>query len=89
MDSAEFAEWVAEYSIESWGEVRNDVMIAQLCLMTYMIHAKKGAKRLKIADFMPYAAGKTETLTAKTPQQMEALLKKFAETYGQHRNPNR
>lgn len=80
---------MAEYSIEPWGEIRNDMMIAQLCYMLYSIVARKRSKKVKVTDFMPFFGQPASKRVARTPQQMETLLRQFAETYGQHSKPKR
>jgi hypothetical protein len=53
IDSREFAEWIAEYSLEPWGEVRTDLMIAQLCAIMVNAWRGKQTKAVKAIDFMP------------------------------------
>lgn len=50
MDSQQFAEYLAEYSIEPWGEARADLRSGILGAVIAACHGKKNAKP---ADYMP------------------------------------
>lgn len=54
MDSREFSEWMAYYSIEPWGEDRADLRTGILASLTANINRKKNAKPYSPVDFMPY-----------------------------------
>ena len=55
LDSREFAEWMAFYRMDPWGEERADVRMAQLCAMYANVNKGKRGKQYKIEDFMLFA----------------------------------
>ena len=52
IDSAEFAEWMALYSIDPFGEFRADIRIARLCCIVANALRGKSNKRFEIKDFV-------------------------------------
>ena len=51
INAAEFAEWVAYYSLDPFGEERADLRIAQLDAIIATVNAPKG-RRFRPKDFM-------------------------------------
>ena len=80
IDSREFAEWIAEYSIEPWGEVRTDLMLAQLCAIMVNAWRGKGVKAAKTIDFMPrFDKPQADKLT--TSAQMAVFFQTMVQMY--------
>jgi hypothetical protein len=53
MTEAEFRQWMAYYEIEPFGEERQDLRFANLCLLVARLWGdKKKTKGLKVSDFM-------------------------------------
>ena len=69
IDSREFAEWVAEYRIEPWGELRSDLRAGIIASAALAPWSKKGREPRPI-DLMPKFGGE-----AKRPRQSEAEMK--------------
>ena len=80
IDSREFAEWIAEYSIEPWGEVRTDLMLAQLCAIMVNAWRGKQAKAMKAIDFMP-RFDKPQPHKLTTPAEMAVFFQTMAQMY--------
>lgn len=87
MSSAEFAEWMAYYAIEPFGEERADLRQA---LTTSAIHNSvqaqtKHPKWTKPEDFMPFRETpqpKTPEIVPVEPASPETLLAKFTALTG-------
>ena len=74
-DSREFAEWIAFWSIEPWGEQLADLRCGIIGSLIANIHAKEG-KKFTVEDFMPvYGESKAEP---QSPEQMQAIFKALA-----------
>lgn len=69
IDSREFAEWVAEYRIEPWGEIRSDLRMGIIASATLAPWSKKGQEPRPI-DLMPKFDKQ-----ATRPRQSEAEMK--------------
>mgnify|MGYP003335481330 CR=1 FL=1 len=65
MDSAEFAEWQAMYSIEPWGDRRGDIQAALVSQQVHNSVPRKGPPA-KLNDFMI----EFEVKPQPTPQQL-------------------
>ena len=52
VDSAEFAEWLALYQIEPWGDDWRQA--GAQCAATVNVHRKRGGRRSDPDDFIPY-----------------------------------
>jgi len=52
VSSDEFALWIADYSIEPWGEIRSDLQMGILATVMASCFAAKGTTYTP-ADFMP------------------------------------
>ncbi|KKL07299.1 hypothetical protein LCGC14_2587410 [marine sediment metagenome] len=70
VDSREYAEWVAEYRIEPWGEIRSDLRAGIIASATLAPYCKKGQEPKPI-DFMP----KFDKQARTRPRQSEAEMK--------------
>lgn len=69
MSAREFAEWIAYYQLDPFGEERADLRVATLTALTANIYKKKGKPDFKPQDFMPFLP-KEE----KTPEEMLAFV---------------
>lgn len=76
MSSYEFSEWMAYYKIDPFGEDRADFRNAIMCVLFGNAHKKKGARRFRIADFMP----KWEKVV-QTAKDMQKTLFAFAKAH--------
>lgn len=70
MDSREFAEWIAYYGINPWGEERADARAGAVCATTANAWRGKGPA-LTPADFFPESLGKPK------PQQQSVEEMQF------------
>lgn len=52
-DAVEFAEWMAEYRLEPFGDERGDINAAMICTLVANAMKGKGGKTYKLSDFMP------------------------------------
>lgn len=50
----QFAEWMAYYQIEPFGQDHTDYLIAQLTALTRNINRQQGTEASKPQDFLPY-----------------------------------
>lgn len=66
-DAVEFAEWLAEYRIEPFGDERGDINAAMICTLVANAMKGKGGKTYKLADFIP------EFGKAKKEQSLESM----------------
>lgn len=53
MTSRELSEWMAYYSIEPFGERREDMRAAQICAILANIHRGEDTPPFSVDDFMP------------------------------------
>ena len=72
MDSAEFAEWQAMYSIEPWGDRRGDIQAALVSQQVHNSVPRKGPPA-KLADFLL----KFEVEPKDTPEQLAQKINAF------------
>jgi len=75
MDGAEFAEWMAYYQLEPFGEERADWRGAMVPYLLSCMFAKKG-KKPKFQDFL--LSTTSERKPSQTIEQMQASLKALA-----------
>ena len=79
LSSRQFAEWIAYYNVEPWGEERADVRSGVVASTVANIHRKKNTKPFKPIDFMPYLSEEREEMEQKEKQnQLLAMLKGLA-----------
>ena len=71
IDSAEFSEWLAFYSIDPFGEERADLRAGINSAVIANIHRGAGVKAFSATDFMPQFDRKE---TTQTPEQMMAVM---------------
>ena len=76
-NAQEFAEWVAEYSIDPWGEERADLRSAIVAMVIANANRGKGQPAYKVEQFMPKYDRQHKQ---QTPEQMKALLTVMANT---------
>jgi len=69
IDSREFAEWVAEFRLEPWGEIRSDLRAGIVASAALAPWCKKGHEPRPI-DMMPKFGG-----VKSKPRQTEAEMK--------------
>ncbi|MDR5776567.1 MULTISPECIES: hypothetical protein [unclassified Caballeronia] len=55
VSSAEFADWVALFEHEPWGEHIEDLRVGTLMSLLYNMHRGKDAPALRAADFTPWS----------------------------------
>ena len=55
MDSRELAEWAAYYSVEPFGEERDDLRAGIVASVIANVNRGKSSKAYSPQDFMPYA----------------------------------
>lgn len=72
IDSHEFAEWQAYYSLEPFGGERLDIVMAQICAIVANVASSRG-KRFKIEDFMLFTGNK-DAGKITDPEKMKAYL---------------
>ncbi len=53
MSAREFAEWMAYYQLEPFGEERADLRAAIVAKTIADVNTPKGARRAKLTEFMP------------------------------------
>lgn len=75
--SAEFAEWMAYYNVEPFGEERADLRQAITTSVLANAHRGKGKAPYKTTDFMPKFKGKVK----QTVKEMSAIFKNFAQAH--------
>jgi len=74
IDSYEFSEWCAYFSLEPFGEERGDIRIAQLCALVANAVGVKGRKS-KPEDFMPFSEKRGEPGVMDIEAMQGAILK--------------
>lgn len=72
IDSAEFAEWIAYYQVEPFGEERADLRAGIGAAVVANVNRGAGAKAFSAVDFMPQFGGKRSD--EQTPEQMMAVM---------------
>ena len=77
VSAREFAEYLALWHMEPWGEARIDTAAA---LVACTIANHLAPRRRRLADFLP-AWLKPERPRARTPQALEALAAQFLAAY--------
>lgn len=80
IDSREFAEWVAEYRIEPWGEIRSDLRAGIVASAALAPYCKRGQEPRPI-DLMP-KFGKQATRPKQSEAEMKAIWKRAAAGFG-------
>lgn len=77
---------MAEYSIEPWGDLRNDMMIAQLCYMVYLAIAGKKGHKVDIIDFMPFLdlPKDKKKRNKQSPEIQQAIAMQLVAAHGKH-----
>ena len=78
-DAREFAEWMAFYRLEPWGEQRGDLRIGILAAVVANMFRKKGRRALQPVDFMPKFEKKWLPMTT---GEMYDKFKGIATRYG-------
>lgn len=75
MSAKEYNEWVADYYIEPWGDVRNDLQVATIVQSNLVPHSKKAIK-LKdcMLDFEPKKK--------QNPKDIFAMFKRYTMAMG-------
>lgn len=68
MSSREFAEWMAFYKMEPFGEERADLRAAIVACTIANVNRAKGKRAFKVDDFMP----RFEERRKKTPAELRA-----------------
>ena len=76
-DAQEYAEWMAEYSIEPFGDERADLNAASICTLVANIVKEKNKKPFTVADFLPEFGGQRRK-RGQTPDQMAAVMRTMA-----------
>ena len=77
-DSREFAEWLAYYELEPWGEERADLRAGIVASTIANVHRGKG-KAFQPGDFMP-DFDKTPK-KAQTAAEMAAVMTRFTKLH--------
>lgn len=77
IDSREFAEWVAEYRIEPWGEIRSDLRAGIIASSVLAPYCKKGQGPRPI-DLMPNFGDKRTTRPRQSEAEMRAVMVRAA-----------
>ena len=75
MSSLEFAEWIAFYSLEPFGDARADLRSAIVAKTIADVHIDKESNRPKLQDFIPRFEGTT-------PEEQLALAQRLNEALG-------
>lgn len=73
IDSSEFAEWMAFYRIEPWGEERADYRSAMIAQVMANIFRGKNSRPHKVEDFLLFREPKQQTWQ----QQKDVLMRGF------------
>lgn len=80
MSSREFAEYLALWRLEPWGDARGDI---QAAMIATTIANHLGRKRRRLADFLPdWLKGRGRN-RATTPEAMIALARQFATAHNE------
>lgn len=80
ISSADFAELLAYYRIDPWGEQRDDLRTALLCSVIANALASGKGRRFKLADFL--LDFEAELKKPQTAKQMEAIFRAFTVARG-------
>ncbi len=76
----EFAEWLAYYRMDPFGEDRADIRSGvAACGLATMWADKEGARRLKPSQFMPVFDEQDMDDGRQSPEEMERVLTKFTQ----------
>jgi hypothetical protein len=67
IDSVEFADWMAFYNIEPFGERIADIRMGMLAATTANIHRDPKTKAFEPADFMPWVERKAKEVLFDDP----------------------
>lgn len=65
VSSAEYADWVALFEHEPWGEHIEDLRVGTLMSLLYNMNRGKDAPALRAADFTPWSGYSRESLRAR------------------------
>lgn len=80
MSSREFAEWMAYFRLEPFGEARADWRAAMLAALIANVNRDpKRGKPFRIADFMPEFNAESQREPSKTSAEMLAIFKSLTE----------
>lgn len=74
MSSYEFSQWMADYSLEPWGEVRADMRAAVIAVTLANIWRPKDRAAFELADFMLEFDTKPAPDPAEVYQKLKAAL---------------
>lgn len=74
IDADEFAEWMAYYDIDPFGEERADLRSAINTATMVNLWSTKGARSVKPIEFMPFAA---RTKKRQSPEEMAYQMRQF------------
>jgi len=77
MPARELIRYMAMYEISPWGEERADIRAGCVAATQYNLTRGRGAKAMKISDFLPDFAPKKR----QTPQEMANLLNMYADAH--------
>ena len=81
IDAAEFAEWMAYYSLEPWGQERGDLRAGIVASVIANTQRGKG-KAFTPQDFMPQFEAPKRKKKKQTPQEMQSILRLFTVASG-------
>jgi len=80
IDVDEFRNWLAYERIEPFGPRRQELMLAQLCSLTFNINRGKGVPASKVEDWMP----EFRAVRKQSQQEIKHRLDLFFSVYEQH-----
>lgn len=80
IDAAEFAEWMAYYTMEPWGEDRSDLRAGIIASTIANTQRGKRTKAFKPSDFMPNFDRPRKC--KQSPEEMRALFRLITNASG-------
>ncbi len=84
INSPEFAEWIAFYGLEPFGDERADLRMGIQTSNLLRPSMKKGAKAIPPSAFMLTNMGKPKGIT--DPKVIEAIMMAYCRAYGEVRD---
>ncbi|GAB5100497.1 phage tail assembly protein T [Caballeronia sp. HLA56] len=77
VSSAEYADWVALFEHEPWGEHIEDLRVGTLMSLLYNMNRGKDAPALNAADFTPWSGWSRESLKPRIRSAQEIAASTF------------
>ncbi|WP_250467631.1 DUF4035 domain-containing protein [Caballeronia sp. GAFFF2] len=74
IDSVEFADWMAFYNIEPFGERIADIRMGMLAATTANIHRDPKTKAFEPADFMPWVKAPPKAVLFEDPKEQAQFV---------------